>query len=117
MTPAFAASGVSAVSGTISSSAVSSTFPPAAGRVFHVYLGSSTGSGVCVLERQLAGAWYPITATAGGVTTTLYNWTYTGAAISEDVIEAQAGALYRFDCGGGSNGVFNSGSIPYGFSQ
>jgi hypothetical protein len=115
MTPAFIASGVTAVPSTIAAAGASSSFTPIAGRTFHVQL-SGTASAQCYLERQLDGStWVPITVTASGTTTIMYNWTYS-SVLSEDVIESQASVPYRVDCGA-QLGSFTSGSLSVRFSQ
>jgi hypothetical protein len=114
--PAYGASGVSPVSASITAAGASGAFTPIAGRAFHVQL-SGTASATCTLERQLDGAtWVPITATAAGATTLLYNWTYTGSALSEDVTESQYGVPYRVDCGA-QLGSFTSGTLGVRVSQ
>ncbi len=113
---AWSASGVSAVSTAISAAGASASFAPLAGRTFHVQL-TGTASASCYLERQLDGTnWVPLTSTAGGATTILYNWTYSGASLSEDVIESQTGALYRVDCGQ-ALGNYTSGTLNVRISQ
>jgi hypothetical protein len=110
------ASGVSAVTATISSASASGSFTPQGGRAFHVQL-SGTASAACYLERQLDGAtWVPLTVTASGITTILYNWSYVGSALSEDVVEAQYGVPYRVDCGA-QLGSFTSGALAVRISQ
>ncbi len=112
----YGASGVNPVSTTLSAAGASSAFAPTAGRTFHVQL-SGTAVASCDLERQLDGStWVPITATAAGSTTPLYNWSYTGSALSEDVAEAQFGVPYRVDCGA-QLGSFTSGSLSVRISQ
>lgn len=107
---------VQAVFSTISAAGASSLFTPQAGRIFHVQL-SGVASATCSLERQLDGStWVPITVTANGSTTTMYNWTYTGSALSEDVVEAQSGVPYRVDCGA-QLGSFTSGLLSVRLSQ
>ena len=84
--------------------------------VFHVQL-SGTASASCYLERMLDGTnWVPITITAGGTTTAMYNWTYTGSTLSEDIAESQAGVPYRLDCGA-SLGSYTSGTLTVKFFQ
>ncbi len=111
------ASGVAAVTATITSAAASGAFTPLAGRAFHVQL-AGTVAAACTLERQLDGAtWVPITVTANGITTTLYQWNFTASAnVSEDVVESQASVPYRVDCGA-QLGSFTSGSLAVRMSQ
>jgi hypothetical protein len=92
----------------------SSLFDPPT--TFHVQL-SGTASATCYLERMLDGTtWTPITVTAGGSTTIMYNWTYSGSTLSEDISESQAGVLYRLDCGA-SLGSYTSGTLTVKFFQ
>ncbi len=114
--PVYGPSGVTAVSASLTAAGATGALTPVAGRGFHVQL-SGTASATCYLERQLDGAtWAPITVTAGGVTTPLYNWIYAGAALTEDVVEAQFGAAYRVDCGA-QLGAFASGTLAVRLSQ
>jgi hypothetical protein len=114
--PLYGASGVAAVSTTLTAAGVSASFTPAAGRLFHVQL-SGAAVAACVLERSLDGStWVPITVTAAGSTTTMYNWSYADSALSEDVSESQFGVAYRVDCGA-LLGSFTSGSLAVRFSQ
>ena len=114
--PAYPPSGVTAVSTAITAAGASGSVTPAAGRTFHAQL-TGTGVATCYLERKLDGTnWVPITATAAGTTTTLYNWSYTGSALSEDVVEAQYGVPYRVDCGA-QLGSYTSGTINAGLTQ
>lgn len=92
----------------------SSLFDPPT--MFHIQL-SGTASATCYLERMLDGTnWVPITITAGGTTTAMYNWTYTGSTLSEDIAESQAGVPYRLDCGA-SLGSYTSGTLTVKFFQ
>lgn len=109
-------SGVSAVVCTLTSAGTCGPFPQQAGRTFHVQL-SGTATAACVLERQLDGStWVPVTVTAGGSTTTMYNWSYSNSPLSEDVDEAQALVPYQVDCGS-ALGSFTSGSLNVRISQ
>ncbi len=111
------ASGVAAVTATISSAAASGSFTPLAGRTFHVQI-TGAAVAICPLERQLdSSTWVPITVTANGITTTLYQWNFSGSAsVSEDVVESQAAVPYRVDCGA-QLGSFTSGSLAVRVSQ
>ncbi len=115
--PTYGPSGIAAVTATLTGAGASGIFTPVAGRTFHVQL-SGTAVAICTLERQLDGAtWVPITVTAGGVTTTLYQWSFTASAnVSEDVVESQAATPYRVDCGA-QLGSFTSGSLAVRISQ
>lgn len=115
-TPNWAPSGVTPVSSTISAAGASSSFTPVAGRIFHVQL-SGAAVAICPLERQLDGStWSEITVTANGSTTVMYNWSYSGSTLTEDIVESQAGVAYRVDCGA-LNGSYTSGTLSVRFSQ
>jgi hypothetical protein len=114
--PTYGASGVTAISASLAAAGASGAFTPIAGRTFHVQL-SGAAQAVCYLERQLDGAtWTPITVTAAGATTPLYNWSYVGSALSEDVTESQYATPYRVDCGA-QLGSFTSGTLNVRISQ
>lgn len=101
---------------TITAAGASAAFPAPKGVPFHVLL-LGTASAQCYLERELDGVtWSPITVTAGGSTTILYNWNYTGSTVSEDIgPETQNNVPYRVDCGA-QLGSFTSGSLTVKFS-
>lgn len=114
--PNWAISAKSPISTPITSAGASGSFTPLAGRPFHVQL-TGTASAVCYLERQLDGTnWVPISATAAGSTTLLYNWTYASSSISEDIVESQTNVPYRVDCGV-LLGSYTSGSLTVRISQ
>ncbi len=121
--PRLAAAQVSAVTTTLTAAGASKPFYPNAKQGFHVQL-SGAAVAACTLERILDGSspnaaaanWAPLTVTANGATTTLYNWSYAGSALSEDVSESQYGVPYRVDCGA-QLGSFGSGSLTVGMSQ
>ncbi len=113
---AFGFSNKPVVQDTITSARASVPFNPIAGRVFHLQL-SGTAVATCFLERQLDKVtWVPITVTANGLTLPVYSYSYNSSALSEDLYEAQAGTLYRLDCGG-QTGSFGSGALSVGFFQ
>jgi len=111
---AYASAGVTTVTSSLTAAGVSSSFTPAAGRPFHVIFLSGTGSATCQLERQLDGThWTQYTVNGSP----FYTIAYTGADVSEDVVESQTSVPYRMDCGGASHGSFTSGTIAMEFTQ
>jgi hypothetical protein len=113
---AYSGSGVSPVSTAISAAGASASFTPLAGRLANIQL-TGTASANCYLERQIDGAtWQPISATASGSTTYLYQYNYSGISTSEQFIESQTNVSYRLDCGA-QLGSFASGALTVRFSQ
>ena len=107
-----AASGLAPVAGAITSAARGASFIPIAGRVFHLQL-TGTAVATCYVVRQLdATNWAPVTING----TAFYGLNYSGAAMSEDLIEAQAGVAYALDCGAALGG-YVSGAVSYRWSQ
>lgn len=105
--------GVAAVSFSLSSASASPSFIPVPGRTFHVELTAGTGSATCELARQLDGTnWVAVTIQG----TPFPVLAYTGAALSEDLFEAQAGVPWRLDCGA-AIGAYTSGTIAGQFSE
>ncbi len=121
--PRAAAAQATAVATTLTAAGASNAFYPNPKQGFHVQL-SGAAAATCYLERILDGSspnaaaanWTPVTVTANGTTTTLYNWSYAGSTLSEDVTESQYGVPYRVDCGA-MLGSFGSGALVVGMSQ
>lgn len=108
--------GVNSSVSTISSAAASATFSVLPGKMANIQL-TGTASATCFLERQIDGStWQQISVTAGGTTTVMYKYVYTGTATSEQFIETEIGALYRLDCGA-QLGSYTSGTLTVGFYQ
>ena len=108
------ASGVSSVTGTITSATQSSTFTPTAGRLFNITI-SGTWTGSCQLEREFASTWYPVTVTAAGSVIQVENWT---ANASDAYVEGEASVPYRINCASTvTGGGWVSGTISYRFDQ
>lgn len=97
--PAYAASGVLPVTGSLSATGQSSAFAPTYGRPFNMAF-SGTGTFELRLERQFSGdaTWYPVEA--GGVGSPRYDWSTNGSTtvtISDSYSEAESGVTFRWD--------------------
>ncbi len=114
--PVWGASGLSAVTTTISAAGASSPLTPVAGRGGLHWLISGTGVATCAMEQNLgttqAPLWYPITINGQpfGVIS------YTGSPVNETSQENGYGIPHRLNCGatnvsGAANGSFTSGSL------
>ncbi len=112
------ASGLRPITGAISSASTDGqTFTPVAGRPFNVSGTSSGAAGTCQLERQLGGAWYPTTVSAGGSTIQTEYWSL-GGAFSDTVVEPQFGVPYRINCSSTvTGGGWLSGTLTYRIEQ
>ncbi len=109
---AFLASGLSAITTTISAAGASNPITPVAGRGGLHWLISGTGVATCAMEQQVNSAWYPITINGQpfGVIS------YTGSPVNETSQENGYGIPHRLNCGatnvsGAANGSFTSGSL------
>lgn len=107
-------SGVTAVTGTLTSATTGSSFTPNPGRAFNITI-SGTWTGSWQLERQLGGTWYPVTVTAAGSTIQMEDGT---ANASEIWLEAESGVLYRINMSSTvTGGGWVSGTLSYRFDQ
>jgi hypothetical protein len=106
--PAYSASDVTPVSGTLTATGQSASFTPLAGRPFNVSV-QGTFVATCQLERQINSIWQPLTVSASGSVVQLYKWS---SPASEIVVEPEFGIPYRINCT-----AYTSGAIPYKVSQ
>lgn len=103
---AYAASGVTPVTGSFTATGQSGNFPPKAGRPFNVSV-RGTFVGTVQLERSFDGTnWFVASRDSAG---TAAAWT---APMSVVVEEPEAGVLYRLNCT-----AYTSGTITYRMSQ
>lgn len=97
-TPAWSASGVTPVTGSLSATGQSAAFTPVYGRPTNLAL-SVTGAAAVQLERKFTGDtnWYPINGAAGQ----RYAWTTTGTAavvVSDNTfVETESGVTLRWN--------------------
>lgn len=113
------ASGVSTVTGTITSATQSSSFTPTSGRPAYLTL-SNTGTGTCQLEAQFDGTnWAQIMVPAASITTQLYTFTLTGSDVqSADFSIGQSSVPVRLNCASTvTGGGWTAGTITYSFTQ
>jgi hypothetical protein len=121
--PAYAASGVTAVTGTLATNTISATFAPIAGRTYYVTLSGTGSATVTVIYSRDAGAtWAPeATGVDGSAPIVMNKIAYAGLPVRIPLSVSESGVLTALCPGTMSSGTACvgtvSGTVPFGFTQ
>jgi hypothetical protein len=118
-----AASGVTAVTGTLATNTISATFAPIAGRTYYVTLSGTGSATVMVIYSRDAGAtWAPeATGVDGSAPIVMNKIAYAGLPVRVPLSVSESGVLTALCPGTMSSGTACAGTVtgtvPFGFTQ